>query len=94
MNNEKYQLARQTLCKFLKTEADKKNITQQMIAEKTGFKQQNVSRMLNGLYAPSLDNFIRLADAIGVNFFMESKDSQVRQNYLRMWICFSHPANV
>lgn len=75
MNEKKYQEARRMLCLFLKTEAQKKGITYQKLAEITGFSQPNVSQILNAKYAPSLDNFLKLADAIGVNFFMESKNS-------------------
>lgn len=75
MNENKYKQARLTLCLFLKTEAEAKGITQQQIADKCGWHQQTVQRMLSGKFAPILDNFIKLADAIGVNFFMESKDS-------------------
>ena len=54
------------LCSQLKEEAEKRGITQGDIAEKTGFTQSNVSRMLTAKYAPALDNFLILADAIGV----------------------------
>jgi len=80
MNENKYKQARLTLCLFLKTEAETKGITQQQIADKCGWHQQTVQRMLSGKFAPSLDNFIKLADAIGVNFFMESKDSKSDNN--------------
>lgn len=80
MNEEKYKLARQMLCQFLKDEAQTKGLTYQKISDITGFSQPNVSQMLNAKYAPSLDNFLKLADAIGVNFFMESKYSQTDLN--------------
>jgi len=67
MNENKYKQARLTLCLFLKTEAETKGITQQQIADKCGWHQQTVQRMLSGKFSPSLDNFIKLADAIGVN---------------------------
>ncbi len=80
MNENKYLQARLMLCLFLKTEADAKGITQQEIADKCGWHQQTVQRMLSGKFAPTLDNFIKLADAIRVNFFMESKDSNSDSN--------------
>jgi len=80
MNENKYLQARLTLCLFLKSEAENKGITQQQIADKCGWHQQTVQRMLSGKFSPSLDNFIKLADAIGVNFFMESKDSNTDVN--------------
>ena len=82
MNEKKYIQARLTLCLFLKSEAETKGITQQQIADKCGWHQQTVQRMLSGKFSPSLDNFIKLADAIGVNFFMESKDSNTDTNQL------------
>lgn len=80
MPDPKYLLARQMLCQFLREEAAAKGITNQQIADATGFSQPNVSRMLNAHYAPSLDNFLKIADAIGVNFYMESKDSPSDSN--------------
>jgi len=79
-NENKYLQARLTLCLYLKSEAETKGITQQQIADKCGWHQQTVQRMLSGKFSPSLDNFIKLADAIGVNFFMESKDSNTDTN--------------
>lgn len=81
-NENKYLQARLTLCLFLKLEAEAKGITQQQLADKCGWHQQTVQRMLSGKFSPSLDNFIKLADAIGVNFFMESKDSNTDANQL------------
>lgn len=80
MPDNKYLLARQMLCQFLREEAAAKGITNQQIADATGFSQPNVNRMLNAHYAPSLDNFLKFAEAIGVNFFMESKDSPTINN--------------
>lgn len=80
MNEDKFKEARRVLCLFLKTEAQAKGLTYQVLAERTGFSQPNVSQILNAKYAPSLDNFLKLADAIGVNFFMESKDSPTDNN--------------
>ena len=82
MNEKKYIQARLTLCLYLKSEAETKGITQQQIADKCGWHQQTVQRMLSGKLSPSLDNFIKLADAIGVNFFMGSKDSNTDTNQL------------
>jgi transcriptional regulator with XRE-family HTH domain len=45
--------------------AKEKGFTQLEIAKKTGFTQNNVSRLLAGRYSPSMDNLIKLADAIG-----------------------------
>lgn len=64
INEEKYKMARHKLCRYLFDQAKKKGITQEQIAERTGFTRNNVSRMLSGRYSPSLDNFLRLAEAI------------------------------
>ncbi|MBN2747365.1 MAG: helix-turn-helix transcriptional regulator [Bacteroidales bacterium] len=73
MNEEKYSEARKMLCKYLFSLAREKGITQEQIAEKTGFKRSNVSRMLSGAYSSSLDNFIKLAEAIDTYFFIIDK---------------------
>ena len=56
------------LLEQIKRIASEKGITQKDIADKTGFKTGNVSRILSGKYIPRLDNFLKLCDAIGVEF--------------------------
>lgn len=73
MSKEKYKLARQMLCQVLKKEAKEKGLTYQQIADITGFSQPNVSKLLNGIYSPTLDNFIKLADAVGVDVILKIK---------------------
>lgn len=68
--------ARLMLCRYLGNVAREKGISTYKIAEITGFRQQNVHRMLSGKYPPTLDNFIILADAIGCYFFIIDKDDQ------------------
>ena len=75
MNGEKYKTARQMLCRYLAKVAKDKSITHEQIAEKTGFTRSNVSRMLSGKYPPILDNFIKLAEACEVYFFVIDKDA-------------------
>ena len=75
MNELKYQEARKILLRFLSDQAKEKGITHEQIAAKTGFDRSNVGRMLAGKFSPSLDNFIRLAEAVNVYFFLEDKDS-------------------
>jgi len=70
-NEEKYKTARQEMCRHLADAAKKKGITQKVIAERTGFKQNNVSRMFHGKYSPSLDNFLRLCEAVGERAVIE-----------------------
>lgn len=76
INEEKYKEARKLLLGYLAEIAKQKNITQEEIAQKTGFTQNNVSRMLSGRYSPSLDNFMRLAEAIDAYFFVVDKDAK------------------
>lgn len=75
MKQEKAVQARLMLCDYLKELAKEKGITHKQIAEKTGFMENNVSRMLAGKYAPTLDNFIILCDAINTYFFIIDKNA-------------------
>lgn len=76
MNEEKYQEARKILLRFLSDQAKAKGITHEQIAEKTGFDRSNVGRMLAGKFSPTLDNFMKLAEAVGVYFFLSDKESE------------------
>lgn len=76
MNEEKIVEARIMLCNYLASLAKEKGLSTYKLAEMTGFKQPNVHRMLAGKYSPSLDNFIKLCDAIGVYIFILEKESQ------------------
>jgi transcriptional regulator with XRE-family HTH domain len=58
--------AAQMMLTFLRNTAKDKGITHNQIAERTGFQVSNVTRMLGGKYPPNLDNFLKLAEAIGV----------------------------
>ena len=64
----------------LKIIAESKGITQEQIAEATGLKQSNVSRIFSTKYSPSLHNFIAIARAVGVNFFFEDRDGTTDLN--------------
>ena len=43
-----------------------KNMTQQMIAERTGIARPNIARMENGTYNPTVDMLVRIADGMGM----------------------------
>ena len=73
MGDEKYQEETRMLLNKLKELAHEKGITEQQIADKTGFIQSNVNRMFAGKYSPLLDNFIELADAVG--YHIEIKEN-------------------
>lgn len=62
--------------------AKEKGITQNDIAEKTGFKQSHISRVFSLEYSPSLKNFIAIAGAIEVNFFFEDKEDKTELNVM------------
>lgn len=59
---------------MLKNIAKSKGITQDQIAEATGLQQANISRIFSMRYCPTLNNFIAIAQAVGVNFFFEDKE--------------------
>lgn len=66
MIDDKYKESARMLLGFLKQIAREKGLTEIKISEKSGFIQPNVNRMFSGKYMPTLDNFIRLGEAIGV----------------------------
>lgn len=59
---------------ILKKIAENKGISQQEIANRTGFQRTNINRMFALAYCPNLNTFIAVAKAIGVNFFFGDKD--------------------
>ncbi|HAN78652.1 MAG TPA: hypothetical protein DCQ31_13260 [Bacteroidales bacterium] len=67
--------AQKMLLKYIADTAAEKGITQEQIAEFTGLKQSNVSRMLAGRYSPSLRNFLKIAQAVNCFIFIADKDS-------------------
>ncbi len=64
------------LVQILRKIAEKKGISQQEIANRTGLKRSNVSRTFALRFCPSLKNFIAIARAINVNFFFEDQDGE------------------
>lgn len=75
MNENLILETRLLLCHYLRDLAKEKGLTHQMIADVTGFKSNNVSRMLSGMYPPTLDNFIKLAHAINTYIFIIDKNA-------------------
>ena len=41
------------------------NMTQQTLAERAGTQKSNISRMESGMYNPSLDFLVKIADCMG-----------------------------
>lgn len=48
------------------------NITQDEAADKCGWHQQTVQRMLNGDFGPKLDNLLMLCEAVGLRLDIKS----------------------
>lgn len=85
---EKYADKRREALKFVADQARKNELTEQKIADETGFQQSNVHRMLSAKYAPSLDNFLLLCEAVGIDVILARKD-YVGNEYdtlLTIWI--------
>lgn len=89
MNKKYYSKKRKAILAHLFELAAIKGISQDTIAERTGFVKSNVSRMKKGMYSPSLDNLMCVADAIGhdvafVNKMVDAKipDVQISPKFL------------
>ena len=65
---------------ILRKVAESKGISQQEIANRTGMLRTNINRVFQLKYCPKLDTFILIANAIGINFFLEDKDSMTELN--------------
>jgi len=59
--------ARQCLIESVRQFAKDNGITQKMIAERSGLKQANISRVLTGKYSPTLDVFLKITKAVGLD---------------------------
>jgi DNA-binding phage protein len=65
--------ARQELLWQLKGIVVAKGISYEQIAEKTGLKPSNISRMLNGKYSCTVDNLIKVVEAVGFKVRVEEQ---------------------
>jgi len=77
MNEKKIISVRNKILDGIKSHMEKNNITQAEAAEKCGWQQQTVNRMLNGDFGPKLDNLLMLCEAIGVKLELRSTLYQV-----------------
>lgn len=68
------------LVMLLQQIAEQKGLTQQMIAEKSEMHQSHVSRFFALKYAPDIRTFLKIAQAIQVNFFFEDRESKTNLN--------------
>ena len=67
---------------FVKEIADKKKISSEMIAARTGLHASNVRRMFQLHYCPSLENWLKILKAVEVNIFFEDRESKTDLNLL------------
>lgn len=75
--NDKHREAGKLMLKFLKQIAKENGLTDDEIAQRSGFIKPNVNRMFSGRYMPTLDNFIRLGEAIGVRLELHAPEDDV-----------------
>ena len=70
---EPFELARTRLVERLRERAAECKLTHGQIAELTGFQRQNVTRVLGGKYPPTIDTFLKIADAVGLKVSLLEK---------------------
>ena len=63
---------RKKLLDAIRAHMEANNIGQAEVAEKTGFVQSNISRMLAGKFPPTLDNLLVLCQAVGLRLEVRS----------------------
>lgn len=71
---DKYKETEGLLLNLIKELAKQKGITQEDLARKMGIEKQNINKVLNHRYSPTLKVFLQLAEAVGCNFYIQSKD--------------------
>ena len=59
----------------LRHAAEQKSITQEMIAERTGLIQSNISRLFALKYQPNIKTLLLVASAVGVNLKLEETEA-------------------
>lgn len=72
--NEQHKETGKRLLQELKNLSKYKSLTETVIADFTGLKQQSVNRMFSGNFMPTLDNLIKLCDAIGVDLIIKERN--------------------
>lgn len=73
MNDEKYREIRKSLLGYIAHIAKQNEQSSKEIAETIGFTQINVERLFAGKYNPSLEIFIKLAEAVDVQIKITPK---------------------
>jgi transcriptional regulator with XRE-family HTH domain len=60
--------------------ATQKGLTHQQIADNSGLQRSHVSRFFNLKFSPNIETFLKVANAIEVNFFFEDRESKTDLN--------------
>lgn len=81
-NTNTHQDTWKALVLFLAEIAKSKNITHEVIAERTGLQRSNISRVFQLKYCPSLENWLKILKAVEVNIFFEDRESKSDLNIL------------
>jgi len=71
MNEELIEAKCQAFIKTIKSLREKKGLSTTDVANLTGLKQPNVSRIEGGAYMPNLPTLMKLAEALGVDLKFE-----------------------
>lgn len=53
---------------------NEENLTQEQLANRTGTKKSNISRLERGSYNPSLDYLVKIAEGLGKEIHVELRD--------------------
>ena len=61
---------------LLKEICEQRGISQQELADMTGFKQSHVSRLFGLKYAPSMRTFMTVVHALQLNVFFQSREDK------------------
>lgn len=73
--SEKIETARRMLLDYIRERIIEQGITHKMIADKNGWQESNVSRMLAAKYPPTLDNLLMLCEAANCFIFIIDKNA-------------------
>jgi len=58
---------------YLKEVAQRRGLTNQQLADKTGIDRPQINRILNGQKTPTLASFFKIADALGVRLRVDTQ---------------------
>lgn len=69
-------LARKIVLEELRVLAESRGVSQMQMAELTGLHRSNVNRLLSGRYSPSLDNLLKITEALNLKLDLVSTTSR------------------